>query len=160
MAVFKDIIDELKTVADAFASVNYFVYDRVSRVNGTLQNKAYPMILIDSTPNFNRGATNNIYLPRGKQFTFNIFCYGDYNTAERNSKSLQQKQGEIDNILDQYIAEVFNRNVDGSNGFSIVNNTALSGFLAHDVHNDKLVQSTYTMTVELDSNCTLGSFTY
>ena len=75
-------------------------------------------------------------------------------------KACSRKQGEIDNILDQYIAEVFNRNVDGSNGFSIVNNTALSGFLAHDVHNDKLVQSTYTMTVELDSNCTLGSFTY
>ena len=160
MAVFKDIIDEFKTVADAFASVNYFVYDRVSRVNGTLQNKAYPMILIDSTPNFNRGANNNVYLPRGKQFTFNIFCYGDYNTAERNAKSLQQKQGVIDNILDQYIAEIINRNIDGSNGFSIVNNTALSGFLAHDVHNDKLVQSTYTMTVELDSNCTLGSFSY
>ena len=52
------------------------------------------------------------------------------------------------------------RNIDGSNGFSIVNNTSLSGFLAHDVHNDKLVQSTYTITVELDSNCTLGSFSY
>ncbi len=50
MAVFKDIIDEFKTVADAFTSVSYFVYDRVSRVNGNLQNKAYPMILINSTP--------------------------------------------------------------------------------------------------------------
>ena len=160
MAVFKDIIDEFKKVADAFASVNYFVYDRVSRVNGSLQNKAYPMILINSTPNFVRGANNNSFLPRGKQFTFNIFCYGDYNSAERSTKSLQQKQGEIDNILDQYIAEVMRRNIDGSNGFSIVNNTALSGFLAHDVHNDKLVQSTYTITVELDSNCTLGSFSY
>ena len=160
MAVFKDIIDEFKTVADAFTSVNYFVYDRVSRVNGTLQNKAYPMILINSTPNFVRGANNNSFLPRGKQFTFNIFCYGDYNTAERKVKSLQQKQGEIDNILDQYIAEVMRRNIDGANGFSIVNNTSLSGFLAHYVHNDKLIQSTYTITVELDSNCTLGSFSY
>jgi len=160
MAVFKDIIDEFKTVADAFTSVSYFVYDRVSRVNGNLQNKAYPMILINSTPNFVRGANNNSFLPRGKQFTFNIFCYGDYNSAERGTKSLQQKQGEIDNILDQYIAEVMRRNIDGSNGFSIVNNTALSGFLAHDVHNDKLVQSTYTITVELDSNCTLGTFSY
>ena len=156
MAIFKDIIDEFKTVADAFTSVSYFVYDRVSRVNGTLQNKDYPMILINSTPNFERGANNNDFLPRSKNFTLNIFCYGDYNTAERKVKSLQQKQGEID----QYIAEVIRRNIDGSNGFSIVNNTALSGFLAHDVHNDKLVQSTYTITVELDSNCTLGSFTY
>jgi hypothetical protein len=39
MAKYKDIIDEFKTVADAFASVNYFVYDRVSRINGSLQDK-------------------------------------------------------------------------------------------------------------------------
>ena len=160
MAKYKDIIDEFKTVADAFASVNYFVYDRVSRINGSLQDKAYPLILINSTPNYERGDNNNSFLPRNKRFTLNIFCYGDYNTAERKVKSLQEKQGEIDNILDQYIAEIINRNISGANGFSIVNNTALSGFLAHDVHNDKLVQSTYTMTVELDSDCITGTFTY
>ena len=53
-----------------------------------------------------------------------------------------------------------NRNIEGLNGFSIVNNTSLSGFLAHDVHNDDLVQSTYTMTVELDSDCIEGTFNY
>lgn len=157
---YKDIINEFKTIADAFDAVNYFVYDRVSRVNGTLQNKAYPMILINSTPNHERGDNNGNFLPRSKQFTFNIFCYGDYNSAERKTKSLQEKQGEIDNILDKYIAEVIKRNIEGANGFSIVNNTSLSGFLAHDVHNDKLVQSTYTITVELDSDCQTGNFTY
>lgn len=160
MAKYKDIIDEFETVADAFASVNYFVYDRVSRINGSLQDKAYPLILVNSTPNYERGDNNNSFLPRKKRFTLNIFCYGDYNTAERKVKSLQEKQGEIDNILDQYIAEIINRNISGANGFSIVNNTALAGFLAHDVHNDKLVQSTYTMTVELDSDCITGTFTY
>jgi len=159
MAKYKDIIDEFKTVSDAFASVNYFVYDKVSRVNGTIQDKAYPMILVNSSPNYVRGNNNNLFLPRGKQFTFNIFCYGDYNTAERKVKSLQEKQGEIDNILDQYIAELINRNIDGSNGFSIIE-TGLSGFLAHEVHNDKLVQSTYTLVVELDSDCLTGAFTY
>ena len=66
---------------------------------------------------------------------------------------------EIDNILDQYIAELINRNIDGSNGFSVIE-TGLSGFLAHEVHNDKLVQSTYTLVVELDSDCLTGTFTY
>ena len=50
------------------------------------------------------------------------------------------------------------RNIDGSNGFSIVSSNA--GFLAHEVHNDKLVQSTYTMVVELDSDCITGTFNY
>ena len=159
MAKYKDIIDEFKTVSDAFAAVNYFVYDKVSRVNGTIQDKAYPMILVNSSPNYVRGNNNNLFLPRSKQFTFNIFCYGDYNTAERKVKSLQEKQAEIDNILDQYIAELINRNINGSNGFSIIE-TGLSGFLAHEVHNDKLVQSTYTLVVELDSDCITGTFNY
>ena len=39
-------------------------------------------------------------------------------------------------------------------------NLTLQGFLAHDVHNDKLVQSTYTITIELDSDCEEGTFNY
>ncbi len=160
MAKYESIINEFEVVAEAFTSVNYFVYDRVSSVNGRLQDKAYPMILIDSTPNYVRGDSNNSFLPKGKRFTFNIFCYGDYNKKEKEVKDLQTKQAEIDNVLDQYIAELISRNIEGSNGFSIVDGTSLSGFLAHDIHNDKLVQSTYTMTVELDSDCIEGTFNY
>lgn len=76
MALFKDIIDEFKTVADAFASVSYFVYDRVSRVNGTLQNKAYPMILINSTPNFERGANNNTFYQEINSLRLTSFVMG------------------------------------------------------------------------------------
>jgi len=160
MAKYDDIINEFKVVAEAFTSVNYFVYNRVSSINGRLQDKDYPMILVDSTPNYVRGDSNNGFLPRGKRFTFNIFCYGDYNKKEKDTKDLEEKQGEIDNILDQYIAELINRNIEGLNGFSIIDNTSLSGFLAHDVHNDKLVQSTYTMIVSLDSDCVEGTFNY
>lgn len=160
MANYSDIIDEFKTVADAFAAVNYFIYNRISEVNGRLQDKAYPMILVNSSPNFERGANNSYFLPRGKRFTFNIFCYNTYNKADQVAETLQERQATVDNLLDQYIAEVMSRNVDGSRGFSVVNATALSGFLAHDVHNDRLIQSTYTITVELDSDCTTGTFNY
>jgi hypothetical protein len=160
MAKYDNIINEFEVVAEAFTSVNYFVYNRVSSVNGRLKDKDYPMILVNSTPNYVRGDSNNGFLPRGKRFTFNIFCYGAYPKKEREVKDLQTKQGEIDNILDQYIAELINRNIEGDNGFSIVDNTSLSGFLAHDVHNDDLVQSTYTMTVDLDSDCIEGTFNY
>ena len=163
MAKYNDIIDiinEFKTVADAFDAVNYFIYNRVSEVNGRLQDKAYPMILVNSTPNYDRGNTNSNFLPIGKQFTFNIFCYDTYNKAEQQVETLQENQSKVDNILDQYIAELIKRNIEGVNGFSILNNTALSGFLAHEVHNDRLTQSTYTITVKLDSDCETGNFTY
>ncbi len=160
MDLYDSIINELRIVAEAFTSVNYFVYNRVSSINGRQKDKDYPMILVDSTPNFTRGNANKSFLPRGKRFTFNIFCYDDFNQKEQDTTSLEQKQASVDNILDQYIAELFKRNIDGSNGFSIVDRTALSGFLAHDVHNDKLVQSTYTITIELDSDCVEGTFNY
>lgn len=159
MANYSDIINEFKTVADAFAAVNYFIYNRVSEVNGRKQDKAYPMILVNSSPNMNRGDANNSFLPRGKQFTFNFFCYNTYNRGDEAGETLQARQATVDNILDQYIAELMRRNIDGSNGFSIID-TSLTGFLAHDVHNDKLVQSTYTVTVELDSDCVTGTFNY
>jgi len=160
MAKYSDIIDEFKTVAEAFASVNYFIYNRVSEVNGRKQDKDYPMILVNSSPNMLRGDANNSFLPRGKQFTFNFFCYNTFNRVDKEAETLQERQSTVDNILDQYIAELIRRNIDGSNGFSIIESTSLSGFLAHDVHNDKLVQSTYTLTVELDSDCVTGTFVY
>lgn len=160
MAKYDDIINEFRVVAEAFTSVNYFKYSRVSGMNGAVQDKDYPMILVSSVPNHVRGENNNSFLPRGKRFIFNIFCYGLYNTKERKAKELEVKQGEIDNILDQYIAELMKRNVDGSNGFSVVNGTTLQGFIADRVHNDKLVQSTYTVTIELDSDCETGTFNY
>ena len=160
MAKFDSIINELRIVAEAFTSVNYFVYDRVSSINGRLQDKDYPMILVDSSPNNVRGVSNNSYLPRKKQFIFNIFCYDVFNKKEKETTSLEEKQAQVDNILDQYIAELISRNIEGENGFSIIKNATLTGFLAHDVHNDKLVQSTYTMTIELDSDCIEGTFVY
>ena len=160
MAKYSDIINEFETVANAFTAVNYFIYNRVSELNGRLKDKAYPLILVKSSPNMDRGANNSDFLPRGKRFTFNIFCYNTYNTSAKQAETLQERQSQVDNILDQYIAELIGRNIDGSRGFSIVNNTALSGFLAHDVHNDKLVQSTYSIVVELDSDCITGTFSY
>jgi hypothetical protein len=160
MANYSDIINEFETVANAFVSVNYFRYDRVSSMNGKQKDKAYPMILVNSTPNTNIDRLSNDYLPRGKRFTFNFFCYNLYNTSDKESETLQKRQSTVDNILDQYVAELVRRNIDGSNGFSIVTNTGLSGFLAHDVHNDRLVQSTYTVIVELDTDCTTGTFNY
>ena len=160
MAKYDDIINELRVVAEAFTSVNYFVYDRVSSVNGRLKDKAYPMILVNSSPNNVRGVSNNSYLPKKKQFIFNIFCYDDFNKKEQETTSLEEKQATVDNILDQYIAELIGRNIEGENGFSIIQNATLTGFLAHDVHNDKLVQSTYTLTIELDSDCVTGTFNY
>ena len=74
MADYSDIIDEFKAVSDAFTSVNYFKYNKVSDINGSLQDKAYPLILVKSSPNTSRGNVNNLGLPTSKKYTFDIFC--------------------------------------------------------------------------------------
>jgi len=160
MASYDNIINEFETVSNAFASVDNFIYNRVSAINGLQGNKGYPALLVVSTPNMVRGKVNNSFLPSRKEFTFNIFCYDLRNTDRQKSEGLQDGQARVDTILDQYIAELMSRNVSGDNGFSIIRQANINGFLAHDVQNDKLVQSTYSITVELDSDCIEGTFNY
>jgi len=160
MADYSDIVDEFETVADAFSSVNYFLYEKVSDVNGRVKDKAYPMILVKESPNTSRGSVNNLGLPTNKKYTFNIFCYNLYNKSSQVAKTIQEAQAEVDLWLDQYIGKFFERNVDACNGFYIVDQDNINGFLAKDVHNDKLVMSTYTVTVGLYSSCDAGTFVF
>jgi hypothetical protein len=160
MADYSNIIDELEVIANAFDDVSYFLYNRVSAVNGTQNAKGYPLILVNSTPNTVRGDINNSYLPSKKRFTFDIFCYNLRNRDVQAVSTMQESQAEVDTILDQYVAEAIKRNLTGDNGFSIVEYTTIGGFMAHDVHNDKLVASKYSVTIELDSNCITGTFNY
>ena len=160
MADYSNIIDEFETIANAFDSVNYFIYNRVSEINGRAQDKDYPLLLVKSSPNTSRGNVNTLGLPTGKKYTFDIFLYNLYNTNVRLVKDLQTAQAEVDLYLDQYIAKFFERNIDASNGFYIIDKESINGFLAHDVHNDKLVMSKYSVTVGLQSSCDAGAFTF
>ena len=160
MADYSDIIDEFETVADAFTSVNYFRYDKVSEINGKLRDKDYPLILIKDSPNTSRGDVNNSFLPRNKKYTLDIFCYNSYKSSTQKTTTKQKAQALVDLYLDQYLAKVFGRNIEGSNGFSIVDQTQINGFLAKDVHNDKLIAAKYSVVVQLDSSCVEGTFNF
>ena len=160
MADYSDIIDEFKAVSDAFTSINYFKYNKVSDINGSLQDKAYPLILVKSSPNTSRGDVNNLGLPTSKKYTFDIFCYNIYNAKVQKTKSLQDAQAEVDLYIDQYIAKFFERNIDASRGFFVVDREQINGFLAHDVHNDKLVAAKYSISIGLNSSCDQGTFVF
>lgn len=159
MATIKTVIDELETIANAFTGVEQFMYDRPSYINGR-PSEAWPLILVNSSPNNVRGDVNRDYLPRKKQFTLNIFVYDTFNEDEKSTTTLQTKQAAVDQLLDQYIAELMRRNNSGANGFFLSEQATINGFIAHDVHNGRLVQSTYTVNVYLDSECSTGTFNY
>lgn len=159
MANIDTIITELETIANASTAINAFMYKRVSEVNATL-NTSFPLLLVDSVPKITRGEVNNSFLPRKKRYNVDVYLYNTYNFDSRSTTDLSAKQAELETILDQYTAEVIRRCVNVTTSIMLVERAAISGFVANDVHNQKLVQVSYRYTFEVDSSCTLGTFNY
>ena len=159
MANIDTIITELETIANASTAIESFMYKRVSEVNATL-NTPFPLLLVDSVPKITRGEVNNIFLPRKKRYNVDVYLYNTYNYDSRSTTDLSAKQAALETILDQYTAEVIRRCVNVTTSIMLVDRAAISGFVANDVHNQKLVQVSYRFTFEVDSSCTLGTFNY
>lgn len=153
------IINDLETIATASASIETFIYDRVSAMNEN-RTKAYPVILVDSNPIIKRGTVNSEFLPRFKEYELRIFCFDLFQEAEKQTTDLQTKQAEIELILDQYIAEIISRTqATTTRGYVITNfKSGISGILAKDVHNNKLIMASYNITVNHDTQCEGGDF--
>lgn len=157
--MINSIITELETIANAFTSVQSFIYNRPSAVNWKIRTKGYPCILVDSQTDFDPNGTNSKNLIKKNTYTLRVFAYDEYQITEQNEITQQAKQQELQNILDQYIAEIRRRAIaTPSNGFIVTNIT--NGFHAFPVHNDKLMQVVLTLSIEADSHCTIGTFNY
>lgn len=159
MANIDTIITELETIANASTAINSFMYKRVSEVNATL-NTSFPLLLVDSVPKITRGEVNNSFLPRKKRYNVDVYLYNTYNYDTKITTDLSAKQAELETILDQYTAELIRRCINVTTSILLVDRAAISGFVANDVHNQKLVQVSYRFTFEVDSSCTLGTFNY
>ena len=159
MGKISDIVNEFKTVAEAYESVNSFIFDRLSSVNAS-RVKSWPLILLESTPDTTFGKLNGKFLPASKNYRFRLFLFDDYDIAEKKTKELQDKQSDVEDMLNRYLAEVMSRNVSAENGFRIEQPEQIRGLIAHDVHNGKLVQSSITFNVVVDSDCVNGVFNY
>lgn len=158
MAKISDIVDEFKTVAEAYESIGSFVYDRLSAVNAS-KIKSWPMVLLESTPDTTFGKLNNKFLPSSKTYRFRMFVFDDYDISEKKSKTLQEKESDVEDILNRYLAEIIERNL-SSPGWRIDQPELIRGLIAHDVHNGKLVQSSINFNVVVDSDCVKGVFNY
>lgn len=157
--MIKTVVTEARDVAASIAQVKKFLYDHVSAIN-TLRDidASYPAILLECTPSQERGQVNNSYLPRKKSYTFRIFCYDTYHQDESKTKSLEEKQEEVESLLDIYVAEWMRRTqTDSTKGHMVkLSGTSVNGFLAKDVHNDKLIQASYNLQIILDNVCVIA----
>lgn len=158
MANIQTVIDELSTIANAFDSLGNtpFYYDRLSHINGG--DKDYPLIYVDSAVQKSQTRENNNFLPSSKTYNLNVFAFDTYHEGEKATKSLQQKQGELENIFEQYLAEVKNRLL--TSDVTLTNIKGLNTIIANDVHNDRLIQVSAVCEFEVKSSCTIGTFNY
>lgn len=158
MAKIVDIVNEFELVAKAFEDVGHFIYDRLSSVNAS-RVKTWPLVLLESTPETTFGKLNNKFLPKSKTYRFRLFVFDDYDISEKKTIALQQKESDVEDILNRYLAEIIERNT-SSPGWRIEQPEQIRGLIAHDVHNGKLVQSSITFSVVVDSDCVNGVFNY
>lgn len=90
------------------------------------------------------------------RWTFRVFLYDVYNTAERTEKERAVKQQELKNIMDRYLAEVKRKGL-----HELGYNFEISGgFVAKRVMNGKFEQVTANLTVTTPNTCNLGVFEY
>ena len=157
MAGLSSVVELFEAKANTSTKINHFIYDRVSSVNSDLL-KNYPCILLDSNPDRTTEGFNINHLPKRKIYSFRLFIYDTFKTEEQRTSTLQAKQTRLELIFDQYIAEIIRATLtDHTKGFTVQTN-GMPGFLAKDVHNDKLIQGFVTITVIVDGDCTVGDF--
>lgn len=165
MAQIDEIKDIFQTVANAFTSVNDFFYGKVWDLNGKT-NIDYPLILLDCMPDYTnlqaRGSQG--YLPIKKEYKFKIFIYNRWTLAERKpatGKSLEDKQAELQQWLEQYMAEVQRYCLDEAGAGYYVKGLSNEGFFGHyEKNNDRVIQLSEKITVVAASSCTSGTFNY
>jgi hypothetical protein len=158
MATIKTIIDELNTIATAFSSVNSFIFDEIGEINDDIS-KTYPALLINSRDvNFTNENFNDVYLPRKKTITLQMFLFDTYKESEQVTTDRQTKYANLLTIGDQFLAEVKRRSMEEHLGFEIL--TGSNGFEVDKLHNDNLVQVFFNLTFTAKQDCTVGTFNY
>ena len=160
----KGIIDELKTIANAFASINKFNFGNVSDINNEPA-KSYPVIYVNSIID---GKTikrdSGSHLPKKKSYPIEITFWDKYLIAEQGTTDIQSKYSALEIIADQYFAEVNRRTIldpASTREFYIDNFEELTGTYVTHAQADDLVGIRYPLIIIADNiACTTGTFNY
>lgn len=157
--MLNSIITELETIANAMEGVEGFIYNRPSAVNWNDRTMGYKRILVDSQVDLDVEGVNSKNLFNKKRYQFRFFAFDEYQISEQKNVTLQQKQQELETIIDQYIGELRRRTLaDSTKGFMV--GAVTGGFHAFPVHNDKLMQVSFGVELIGDSACVQGTFSY
>ena len=154
MARLDDVITHLKNIRIALdGSVNDFIYGRIEEIDEKKGGLKFPLIHVESIPTVRNISLTNSHLPHRQEYETTISIYDLFHTAERATKTIEQKQAETLELLNQYLAEVKNQ-VEGQNGINvgyfISGLKSASGQVVDQQLSRGLVKAFYTITVMID----------
>jgi hypothetical protein len=154
---YAQFIEEIKTIVEAYQGTPTlnFKYDRVWGVNGEIS-LGFPLCLVESQPNFTPSLLSENLKASKMEYEGKIFFFDTYKQGERATKTLYEKQSELNEVALKITAEIGTRMRD-------LKKTQVKfggGFFGVDVHNAKLIEVYMPFTVTLPMNCDLGEFDY
>jgi hypothetical protein len=155
MALLKDIIAELNTIAGAFTSVNSFYFDEINAINDN-RAKQYPCIIVDSrNVNILASEVGRSNMPNKVNYTLKVAFFDVVN--KNNTREVNYSNLEL--IALQFFAEIKRRTEVFNEDFMFVSASTYNGFALDQLHNDNLVQIIFDVQFNAIRNCTLGTFT-
>ena len=160
MATLSDVVDECLVVSTAFSDISSDTYEELGAVNFEENDKVYPFFLFNKR---DISATEDKYnkntnLASQVTYTCNLYFINTYTELEKNTVTLQTKQGELMTIANKYFAELRTRNESGANGF-VIGSVSFNAF--DETHIERLVQVSYSVEfITYIEDCSVGTFDY
>ena len=162
MASFNDLENEIKSIANAFTSINYYNYGERSSINYADRTKNYPALLFDSkNVTFEVTRLSRNHLAIETDYSCVLYIMDDFNKSEQSTKTVSEKESEVKIISDQFWAEFMSRTVSTQRGLMLISSRCQNGVIKYDQHNNRVIEIQYNFVVRVtDTSCTLGTFNY
>lgn len=162
MATFGDLEGEINAIADAFLSINHYIYGERSSINFEDRTKTYPVLLLDSKQiSFEISRYSRNHLPADTDYNLVLYIMDDYNKSEQSLTTLSEKESAVKVIGDQFFAELMNRTKSSDRSIMLLDHESQPGSIIDDQHNNRVVEIRYNFKIRVtDTTCTLGTFNY
>ena len=164
MADFKDIVTEISIIAAAQSGISSFKYGNPFEINES-RAKTKPMLMLHKQ----RTITFNNFKKKFKDYEIIIGIYDTYKQSEQSTKEYQEKQQDLENLMEQFIREFRKRSLGRTSQVTSSQDWfMLSGDgsdivrleLIENVGADKYVGIEATLMLRAFSDCSEGTFSY
>ena len=147
-------IDKFEEVANAFASLRYFIYGKYADI-GNYRDKDYPALLVEDEPDllsFDIDKNKRTY-----KVVFNFFDL--YQREDKAQADPQRYEGDIELLAWQYMKELKTQ-LKTNATIKIIEPITDGGGYSFNTGKDRTLRHQIILRITVWGDCTLGSFSY